>query len=370
MQIPNAITSSLPAPLPPSQTGQTGQPGLSHRALLIRRSAARIPVTAEDLPVGFYRADLLPFQPNHAGFGNEQELSKGTIQLKEQEDLQAAYCELDYSQGYPTLPSGEPFWHKLDYEPGLAYSAFQIFLDASVEDARELTALADNSEFKRVLETQLQHPPSQKECLEVLQEYYILYYWKVRARAHDLFKEAAYRHKRIQRAMSAEDYHYNLAESLLKKVEAYLGTDDFVKNLTPKTALDALTKLVAIQRVSAGLPAMGPLQAKDAPQAMDFEMILRTIGAQQANANPNGAYGGSGGGGRQKNPVLDSILSDPTTAKSMQELVIRITTANFAPNELAANPHNDNPGGRKNKYTPSEQEIADAELAEDINFHK
>lgn len=357
MQIPSAQQTALPQTT--SVVAKTDSL-LSHRAQLIRRASPRIPVTAEDLPVGFYRCDLLPFAADDNG------TLQATKQLKEAEDLQAAYCELLYDQGYPTLPSGEPWWHKLDYEPGLAYGAFQIFLDETDEDARELTALAEHPEFLRILETQIGHPPTKQEALQTLQEYYNLYYWKPRARAHDLFKEAAYRHKRIQRAMSAEDYHYTMSTRLLKVVETYLNSEKFNEGLTPKVAIEALTKLVAIQRISAGLPSGGPLPTKDTPQSMDFEMILRTLGAQQANNNPNNQQSNS----RQRNQVLDNILADPTTAKTMQELVIRITTSNFANNATTQNdPHQNNPG-RREGYKPSEQEVEDAQLADDIEFHK
>jgi len=341
---------SMPKPKPtglvPIQPeGEGGAQLLSDRAQLVKRASQRIPATAENLIVGFYRADLLPASQNENKTENDADQ-----QLEEAQALRVAYVELSYEQGYPTLPSGEPFWHKLDYEPGLAYGAFQVFLDLGDEGARELSELARNEEFLGIYGASQGRPVTHAEALQVLSEYHTLYYWRQRARAHDLFKEAAYRHIRIRRQMNAEDYHYKISAVLLKKVETYLNAEDFTAGLTPKVAIEALKALVAIQRVSVGLPAGGPLPTKDNPEVTQFEAILRRLGVSQAASDTPGAP-------RERSKLLDDILSDPKTARQMQELVIRVTTTSFQ-------------DATEQQGRTFDSEDSGAELAEDIQFHK
>lgn len=350
-------------------TAVTADP-LSYRARMIKRASERIPVTAEDLPIGFYRCDLLPFeQPSFEeqmpteGISDEELLAQA--QLREVQSLSAAFTELIYDQGFPTLASGEPFWHKLDFEPGLAYAAFQIYLDMDETGARDLSEIARNTELINILTQQRDgEAPPHSQVLSIITEYSILYYWRHRSRAHDLFKEAAYRHQRIKRAMSAEDYHYRLSEKLLKQVETYLGTEDFAKGLTPKTAMEALTRLVAIQRVSVGLPAAGPLPSKEAPESTQFEMILRQLGMQNVTS---GRGQGTTGSNRMKSKALENILEDPANARQMQELIIRVTTQNFDP----VDPNlRDNGPPRRHREQPSAENIQDVEFEDDVKFHK
>lgn len=325
---------------------------LSSRAVLLKRASQRIPVTAEQLIVGFYRVDLLPVEDTSDAEDTDDanDTDEGQRQVAEIEALKAAYVELSYENGYPTLPAGEPFWHKLDYEPGLAYGAFQIFLDMGDTGARELTELAANEEFRRVCSARIGHEVTQTEALQIVSEYCVLYYWRQRSKAYDLFKEAAYRHLRIKRQMSAEDTHYQLAAGLLKKVEAYLAKDDFENGLTPKTAIEALKALVAIQRVSIGLPAAGPLPSKDSPEVTHFEAILRQLGTAGGSAASNIAP-------KERSKLLDDMLTDPSVTRQMQELIIRVTTTNFG--EASSTP----PG------RTFDQEEEDG-LAEDVSFHK
>jgi hypothetical protein len=331
------------------------QVGVSYRASLIHKATQRSPTTSEGLPIGFYRADLLPSEP----------LPDDSQGMQELQALKVAYVELGYDQGYPTLPSGEPFWHKFDHEPGLAFSMFQAFLEQNESGVRELSALASTPEFLRVLQAQCGEEFTKYQALKLVNEYATVYYWRTRAKAYDLFREAAYRSVRIRRAMNAEDYHYTTAERLLRKVVEYLDTPEFIERLNPKVALDALGKLVTIQRISAGLPASGPLTQKESPEATSFELILRRLGLQQSQVRE--AAGGLGDA-RQKSGMLDNILKDQDSARQMQELIIRVTTA--------ITPEPPKPRGRtyEGVSTGPESEgeapeVSDADLTEDLRFH-
>lgn len=379
------VGTTLPQPRAPRAPQVAEPPRLSPRAALIKKASPRLPHTAEGIPVGYYRADLLPntetiapltpsatpiteaapatlVAPDVGGADQEdagsgtgdgtvgrngqspstsqetgnandandandgsspQQTAAQTLALQEAQALHAAYVDLNFDYGYPTLPTGEPFWHKLDYEPGLEYGAFQIYLEADLDGPRELTVLAQNQELLQLYSLHKQAKLTPAALLLILNESAILYHWRARSRAYDLFKEAAYRHIRVKRQQKTEDYHYGVAEGLLQKVAQYLGTEKFINDLTPKVALDALKALVAIQRVSTGLPAAGPLSAKDAPESSEFEMILRQIGqkrATQAQSNKAGMPLHETG-----SSLADRLLEDPDTARMTQELVIRIT---------------------------------------------
>lgn len=358
----------------------------SYRAQLIRRVAARTPVTGEDLPVGFYRADLLPLEPpdvdptSDADGGDDPieqtsdplpenapqtSPSAGSAEARRQflevQALQAAYVELSYEHGFPTLPGGEPFWHKLDYEPGFAFGAFQMYLDQTKEGARELSELARQTEVLHILQHLHNREVLADEALRILDEYSILYYWRQRAKAHDLFKEAAYRHVRLQRAMSAEDHHYRLSAKLLKKVEDFIDTKTFEDGLTTKTSLEALKTAVAVQRVSVGLPAQGPLPGKEAPVATQFEAILREIAQTQAT---QAASTGAQGAGSKSRDLIDALLRSPDTARSMQELVIRMTQVTVGSREAPR------PGRTYDQEGQPAAPVDDDGLADDIAFHK
>lgn len=299
---PASSTSSTP----------TAEPLLSYRALLLQKTANRIPFTAEGLPTGFYRVDLLPTAPA----SSEEELQA----------LQTAYIDLSFEYGYPTLPDGRPYWHKLDFEPGFAYGAFQIYLEQLDVGPRELTKLAENTELLVLASRMAGMEDGKLIAKDVLRrqvvEFSILYYWRSRSKAHDLYKDAAYRHVRLRRQMNVESSHYDMATALMKRLQDDVFTSkDFWENMSGKTAVDLLAKLVSIQRVSVGLPAAGPLSQKETPEDMTFEMIMRTIGQRSAQGN---VYENNGNQ-QQGRGILEGVLQDKVSASNMQELIIRVS---------------------------------------------
>lgn len=292
-------------------------PQLSYRAATLKKVQSRIPLTAEGLPVGFYRVDLLPEQAPSSG-------------AEEVQALRNAYSDLSFEFGYPTQTSGRPFWYKLDFEPGIAYAAFQIYLESIQTGPREISLVATNAELCQVLVGQGQIS-DKVDILPILTEFSILYMWRARSKAYDLYKEAAYRHLKLRRQTSLEDDHYVLATNLLTQLkEKVLGQPKFFDDMHPKVAIDLLTKLVGIQRVSVGLPPNGPLAAKDAPEDVSFEMIMRTLG-QKSGAAGNVFENGSGELAGKN--VLTEVLKDRESANLMQEMVIRITKSAQKPGE-------------------------------------
>lgn len=295
----------------PQQTSQTQQ--VSYRAQLVQKASAKIPYTAEGLPVGLYRVDLLPISQ--------------TTPLEEVQSLKTAYIDLSYEHGYPTLPDGRPYWQKLGFEPGFAFGAFQIYLELINDGPREISQLYDNQELLQLSSRMKGLPPGQsvspQELGITINEFAILYYWRTRSKAYDLYKEASFRHQRLRRQMTSEEKHYSLATTLMKELEEKVFQDpEFWQHMSGKTAVDLLGKLVAIQRVSVGLPAQGPLSQKETPESTTFEMIMRTLGQKAAGNTYEHA-----GNQAQSRELLDTVLKDKGSTENLQELIIRVTKA-------------------------------------------
>lgn len=328
---------------------QKAQKQLSYRADLLRKVTARIPLTSEHLPIGFYRVDLLP-------------LKKPSSAEEEMLQVRNAYSDLSFEYGYPTLPDGRPFWHKLDFEPGFCYGAFQIYLENANNSSgpREISELSENAELLQIA-AQIKGQSEQVSSTELAQqltEYYHLYFWKHRTKAYDIYKEAAYRHAKLKRQISTEDVHYNLAVNLLQQLRAkVLETPKFFEEMSPKTAIDLLGKLVAIQRVSSGLPAAGPLASKESPDETSFEMILRSI-AQKAGSNSmNGSTFDQNGNPVGSRGVLSSVLEDKTATDMLQEVIIRVTRASQKPLDL-----NNGPGRTFRSKNKSTEQLSNEDL--------
>lgn len=239
--------------------------------------------------------------------------------------LRHAYVELNFGHGYPAMPNGMPFWHKMDFEAGFAFAAFQMFLEMGESGPRELFDLCQNPELLRVAGQQFEREIAPIELNFQLQEYFILHYWYVRGRAFDLYKETALRHQRLRKQVKMEDKHYAIADTILEKLETYFLSDAFMREMSPKTAMDALSKLVAIQRVSIGLPSGGPLPINQQADATSFEMIMRNVAQTQGAGTAAG--NGFGSGSNHTKDMINQVLSDPKATESLQEVVIRISTA-------------------------------------------
>ena len=392
----------------------------SYRASLIKKFGGRIPTTGEGLLTGFYRSDVLPHQPpgsvptlvgyaaktneaakdvttNHQALGQDvdsddpgssavspqaaptsgslpkndaplglaagarpkksaQEIEQDT-QLAEQ--LRAAYVELNFDHGYPATPVGMPFWHKLDFEGGFAYAAFQIYLEAGDTGPRELHALSSNLELLQVARQQTKPDLTHTELNFMLQEYFILHYWYSRAKSFDLYKETALRHQRLRKQITTEDKHFNIAATILEKLQLYFAEPRFMDEMTPKTALDAFSKIVAIQRVSVGLPSTGPLSANQQPEATSFEMIMRNVAKHQGTAQV--LNNGFGGGTAHTRDMIDQILTDPGAAASLQEVIIRISSVSSG---VPDTPEKRFPGKQIQEVEVDESQVIEAELRE------
>lgn len=310
--IPPAQSSTQsPAPAPTTSPASREDYSLLSRAQIIAGAGRYLPRTEEGIPAGFYRADLVPYElpPSQAALPSSTE---------------AAFTPLNHQEGFPALPDGRPFWHKLDYESPGAFAAFEVYVNAANSGPRYLAALLHSPELQRLYGDAL--------SLDLLQEMHVLYYWKDRARAFDLFQEAAYRHLRTRRAQKMEDYHFLQSEALLQKVFQALSTEDTfeVMRHEPKLLLEAMDKLIKVQRVSAGLPTTAPGSSVKGSEEVptSFEMVMRQVTQKNVDPSTNSNSATVDERGRivpTTDNLLRGALNDPDSARLLQEVIIRVS---------------------------------------------
>lgn len=213
--------------------------------------AKNIPINDYGLPAYIIRADMLDVNWIVDNINIALNISSPTpAQVEGMQDVEAhldsASVPLDYSQGYPTLPNEQAMWKQLDYEPAEQYQMFLHYLGQ--DGIREISRI---DKFEPT----------------VVSEAAVLYYWSYRSRAYDMYRVVHHSRQKIQRALSIENKHFEMAEKLMAKLGKYFenmeltdggnGDDDIDPNITPEKAVGMMEKLVKIQRISAGLPAMG-----------------------------------------------------------------------------------------------------------------
>ena len=309
--------------------------GLGHAAERMRALQQKIPLNDYGLPEGIYRPDLLDLTraPSEhqrtpstidgaTGIAVEdiQIGSASGTELYTKGELRNAFVPLAYTEGFPTMPDGRTFWMQFDFEPPQLHSAFQVYLGQPAnggEGARSLPALHA---------TICIQPEHEGISPEVIMHWYHMYYWTWRAKAYDLFKQAALRKQIEQRAIDTQDDHFLMASRMMQRLQLYFeqtdddGTSEFWDLMTPKVAIDLMKTIIQVQRISSGLPATGPASAaQQADAGNSFEVILRGLAKQTQVKEEIGLES-------QNAENLSALLSDPETAEMAQELVIRMNT--------------------------------------------
>jgi len=147
------------------------------------------------------------------------------------------------------------------------------------------------------------------------QEYYHLYYWGMRAHAYDLYRIAQYRTQQELRAVETQDEHYVQTRRLRHRLMQYMNDEeDFWDMMTPKTGIDMFKTITSLERVSAGLPAGGPI-ADDTKRGQPFEVTMRTVAQTNRRVESNVIS--------EEGEVLDKALEDPNATEILQELIIK-----------------------------------------------
>ena len=101
------------------------QPQLT-REEFIARGNRSLPTTETGLLIGYMRTDLIsPADLEHAqNLTDAQERAQQLSLI-----AQGAYTPLSYVEGFPAQQDGRPFWHKLPYEPAIAFAAFERYVE-------------------------------------------------------------------------------------------------------------------------------------------------------------------------------------------------------------------------------------------------
>lgn len=260
------------------------------RADAILEMSKNIPENQYGLPAFFYRSDLLPFD----------------LSTLKQEDADACVVDLNYDEGYPTYKGAHIFWQQLPHEPLEDYLLFARYIDQAEEmGLRQLHMLAHNNNVPMIRVQTLYHE----------------YYWKARARAHDLFQVAADRKLRELRSRRLEDKHFRQAEDLMRTLNNKIedSGEDIFANLSGKELLECMRLLINIQRVSNGLPQNGNagFTPTNPDAAMDGKALMEDI-----TKNAAGGQDGLGLGGG-----LLELLKDPKFAIQAQSIVLQVRQA-------------------------------------------
>jgi len=332
-----------------------GSQGMQIRA--IRALASEIPLNDFGLPTGIYRTDLLPYHDykphnphntpkalpmlavdaiDHTDVLNEVDLTSLTtpdvyrIAGFPAQSLHGAFMPLQFDEGYPAFENGQPFWTRLEYEPSDAYEAFQRYLQMSLgkpgtqpeyddEDGEYDGTEASGMRSISALATDMFPNQRLLQMTQVFQEYYHLYYWGMRAHAYDLYRIAQHRTQQELRMVETQDEHYMASRRLRHRLMQYMNNEEeFWDMMTPKTGIDMFKTITSLERISAGMPAGGPInEAAEANRGKPFEVTMRTV------AQTNRRIGDSSKIISEEGEVLDRALEDPNATEVLQELIIR-----------------------------------------------
>jgi hypothetical protein len=317
-------TSAFPAPSDPAgpsdPTDTPSDPGsqdagITGELLLQPPLALQDEEPAEQLSLGVscdpVSEGSLPSLPSEDASSAELELMLPQRQMPTSDELQAAYMPLQYPEGYPALADGLPFWTQLDFEPTEAYLAFEAYVQQGQDGARRLFELGPLARSHAV-----QNGVEAEYPLGKIQEYYYLYYWAYRARAHDLFQTAIARKHQDRMIAKLNKAHGEQAGQLVLKALDYINSDEFTDLMTPKTAIELLKFAISWQRIALGLPANGPAEEAESKN-QSLEVTLRNI-AEKSGERPRQVLDEVG------NDISNLLLQDPDTAAKAQELIIRI----------------------------------------------
>lgn len=327
----------------------------------IKALTHELPLNDFGLPIGIYRADLLPFHdyaplntPRSqlaASDGEESPSTELAVPCETRKNggsepsappddyriagflaksLNQAFVPLQYDEGFPAFNDGRAFWSRLECEPQDIFLAFDQYLkmplgrpanydeDGDLEDSGEE---ASGTRSLSTLVTRLHPNLANSQFLariEQYREHFYLYYWGMRAHAYDLFRVAQHQKQQELRALETQDEHYVDARKIRGRLMQYMtNEEEFWELMTPKVAIDTLKQVTQLERISAGIPAAGPAPVREDGQGhQPFEIAFRTI-AQTSRPQVGATMDDDG-------EVLAKALEDPESTEVLQEMIIKL----------------------------------------------
>lgn len=275
------------------------------KATLIEQLTKLLPLNEMGQPIYIFRPDLLSaqdFVEYHqvltspsvpAMVSTAPPMMRQPIQQRVQnlhDMVSASILYLDYSEGFPALGQGQPFWGKMPYETDQSYNAFISYMEMG--GARQLAGLHAYQ-------------------MDDLREWFHVYYWAYRVKAYDIYRAAHHAKLKMKRMLETEDSHYVIAERMLRKLENYLLNAEFSdENLTPDKAIKMLETITKIQRVSVGLSATGT-EGKEPPKAGDISVIVQQVSNNGSSKD------------QRRDDAAEALMDDPEALELAQDLIIR-----------------------------------------------
>jgi len=264
---------------------------------------------------------LQPAHSIHPTPEQEQEAYRKQVAQYDR-DLVAAYVNLDYAEGYPTI-EGTPFWHQFAFEPSEAFLMFECYLHLAQAGARQLIGVLHSPMLM-----ELPYRPTVKQ----LEELFHIYNWAQRTRAYDMFFAAHRRKERERRSFETEDVHYAMSARLLAVCDAYLtaNTEELAETMSPKAFIEFLKTAAQLQRISVGLNPNSPGSAAEMQAGTSAEVIMRTI-AEKNNVGIIAENSEISAKNAQNVSKMAEILRSPELTKMAQEIIIRVSQPTQAP---------------------------------------
>lgn len=274
-----------------------------------------LPINNYHLPEYIYRADLIP----------ENILSPHISHDDRRLIMEGAELSITFYHGYPAINENQPFWERLQYEPTEAYDAYLLYLE-----------LPEKSQHSNPIRLLPHVSAITGRNISEVTEWCHIYYWHHRARAYDLFLAAAHRKQREQRIMSIEGKHFKMAEIALdkintlleakldKEVREFAADPDAETDSKPKDLVSMAKDLIAIQRISVGLPANGVEKldiTERGPRNAQPHEIYKHIAKEGAGDEQP----------QQRSAEMDSLLSNPEDLASIQSLLVRAQRPAYVP---------------------------------------
>lgn len=278
-------------------------PILTTKASIMRALNKEIPLNKDyQLPEYIFRADLIP--------EDVQDMDS----LERDTYLNNAIVELDYDQGFPTLPNAEPFWSKLQCEGLDAFKAFTAYLDMPRPPKGEAQPVRQLHMLKALT----------NQSIDMLLSFSHLYYWNQRAVAYDAFVVASHAKMKEHRLLAAEAQHYEMSTRFIAETEQLLmdKLNDPYADVSAKEVLDVLKFMIQTQRLSLGVaPFSVGLPANVAPPMnQSLEVIMRTLTKTSSGAD-----------GIRTISAQDStkkLFENPEDLAIAQELIIKLQDQN------------------------------------------
>lgn len=254
----------------------------------------QLPLNDLGLPNYIYSADLIP--SDLASYSSEE---RAAI-------LSAASISLDYSQGYPTLPSGHMLWGMLAFEPKAAYETFIKYIE--IPELNPCNPVRDLPAFSKAINVDVNK----------IAEYAVLFCWQYRTKAYDLFRIATHKKAKEQKALQVENRNYELSTKVLDRTTEIMGeilNDPIANNVKLRDLISLFKVMTDLQKDSLSQNRGGGAQATVEPQNASLEVTLKTIAHQSGERAKTIDNSGQ----------VSDLLHDPEALAMAQELIIRTT---------------------------------------------